>query len=592
MPGFLGYLSMNKAILTHPIELGELVAPNQTGYQDADLTVSTDGLYGQVYRHAVNKFMNDRVFEQNDQYVLLLDGVILNKAALFDRFGDQADTQMRTLLPQLIASGETTFFNQFRGSFAGAHLNRATGELTVYTNQVGDKPVYYYEHQVTQTLYFAMDLMSLVTLMRQHGIDTELNQDAAYSLLTHGHVLCNETLVAGIRRLTPGHYLTFSKAGLRKQAYFTFSNQPVEIDEATAIAQLDHHFRRAVQLAFEKDREYGYRHLVALSGGLDARMTTWVAHELGYTEMLNYTFSQSDYLDETIPKQIARDLRHEWLFKALDNGLYLYQYFDQVITIGSGISRSASLTHTFSLLSTLNWEQYGLVHTGQLVDVIIGTYYSKGQLTDWHPGAGADSTRLIDRVHYAVANAVNLEDEELFKLYNRGLTGINGGLVPMQQFTETISPFLDVDLMAFCLSLPLRYRRGHHLYIKWINQCYPAAANYVYEKVNGKINRKIVTVSGVPIPWTSVPQAALKWVRKKLGLKLRTRQHMNPTDYWYAVNPELRHFYTQQFEQQITSIENPQLQADCQVLFEQGSVNEKDQVITLLGFATQLKGIS
>ena len=60
---------------------------------------------------------------------------------------------------------------------------------------------------------------------------------------------------------------------------------------------------------FEKDLEYGYKHLVALSGGLDSRMTAWVGHNMGYTNMLNYTFSQTDYLDETVPKEITDTLK-------------------------------------------------------------------------------------------------------------------------------------------------------------------------------------------------------------------------------------------------------------------------------------------
>ena len=70
--------------------------------------------------------------------------------------------------------------------------------------------------------------------------------------------------------------------------------------------------------------EYGYNHICSLSGGLDSRMTAIVAHEMGYDQQLNITFSQSDYLDETIAKQIASDYGHNWMFKSLDNGIFLF----------------------------------------------------------------------------------------------------------------------------------------------------------------------------------------------------------------------------------------------------------------------------
>lgn len=74
-------------------------------------------------------------------------------------------------------------------------------------------------------------------------------------------------------------------------------------------------FKNAIKRAFEKDLEYGYKHLVALSGGLDSRMTAWVAHTMGYTNMLNYTFSQTDYLDEKVPKQITDKLKQSGCLK-------------------------------------------------------------------------------------------------------------------------------------------------------------------------------------------------------------------------------------------------------------------------------------
>ena len=37
------------------------------------------------------------------------------------------------------------------------------------------------------------------------------------------------------------------------------------------------------------------------------------------------------------------------------------------------------------------------------------------------PGAGAYSTKLIDKVEYDVDKAFHLEDQEIFKFYNRDL---------------------------------------------------------------------------------------------------------------------------------------------------------------------------
>ncbi|PEN17505.1 asparagine synthase, partial [Bacillus wiedmannii] len=88
--------------------------------------------------------------------------------------------------------------------------------------------------------------------------------------------------------------------------YFNLNNTPREDkSEEAIIEEMDSLFREAIRLQFEKDREYGYKHIASLSGGLDSRMVNFVAHDLGYKDILNYTFSQSNYLDEKIAKDIA-----------------------------------------------------------------------------------------------------------------------------------------------------------------------------------------------------------------------------------------------------------------------------------------------
>ncbi len=591
LPGFFGYISPNNEVLNTEIELEDFISDSLYCVND-HLAFSYANMHGHIFRNTVNKFMRDKVFEENNTAVTVLDGIVLNSSELKHQVQLPQNTSMTEVI-NILNKQDELFFKYFKGSFSGASLNKQLNRFLLYTDQIGDKEVFYYYHNQSKTLYFGTGLVELARLIQKHLVkELTLNKNAAYSLLTHGHVLCNETLVNEISRLTPGYYLMFDGDGLQKCAYYQLSNQPIEIDEEEAIRKIDDYFRNAIQLAFEKDREYGYKHLVALSGGLDARMTTWVAHELGYPEMLNYTFSQTNYLDEKISKQITQDLNHEWLFKALDNGVYLYRYFDEAIALSGGTSRSASLTHTLSMLAQINFKQYGLVHTGQLGDVVLGTYYKEGRKNNFYSGAGAESYRLIDKVHYSKENAVNISDEELFKFYNRGFTGINAGLVPMQKYTETISPFLDIDFLNFCLSLPIRYRRGHHIYIKWVNKCYPEAADYVYEKVNGKINKKIITIKGVPIPWTSVPKAGLKFLKKKLKFNLKSKWHMNPLDYWYSNNPKLAGFYDDIFEQNIALIQDKELKADCRRQFKEGTTSEKDQVITLLASISKLKSIS
>ncbi|MDG1568077.1 hypothetical protein [Bacillus cereus] len=587
MPGFFGFISNNKSVLNNELDMYEIVDKSSDLIQE-EIEIQGSGIYGKIFRNAVNKFSFDKAFYSDQKNLIAIDGVVLNKHDLCEKY-DVSENEILNLIKKMSIEDSETFFRQFRGTFAGVFWDKETNKLKVFTNHIGDKEVFYYLCKESQVFYFSTDFKSLIKMVHeQTSRQFKINNNAAYSLMVHSHVLCNETLFEDVYRLTPGHYIQYSSGTIEKECYYAIDNTPISISKEEALARLDTLFRNAVKRVFEKDLEYGYKHLVALSGGLDSRMTAWVGHNMGYTNMLNYTFSQTDYLDETVPKEITDTLKSEWMFKALDNGTYLYKYFDESVKISGARSQSCTISHTLSMLSNLNLKEYGLVHTGQLGDVVIGTFYDQGRKQNFKPGFGAYSTKLLDRVQYTEEKAVHLEDQEIFKFYNRGFTGVNIGLKPMFLYTETTSPFLDVDFLDFCLSLPLEYRSGHKIYIEWINKFYPEAADFIYEKVKGKINRKTITVQGIPVPWTSVPAAAVKLIKNKLGLKLSSKKHMHPMDYWYQNNKNLRDFYEEKYNENINLLTEESLRKDCEFLFREGNTLEKDQVVTLLGFLKQM----
>ncbi len=589
MPGFFGFISNQEIALENDIEIYDIFDTNDNLIEEKK-TINAPHLYGRFFRNTVKKFENDKTFSQDEETFCIVDGVILNKIDLMGKY-EIKNGDMFSLTKKMAKLGAEAFFDEFRGHFSGVFLDKKANTFNLYTNHIGNKEVFYYLDKQADILYFGTDVDVLMKLIHKHtGKRFKLNKNAAYSMITHSYTLCNETLFEEVFRLTPGHYLQYSAKGISKKCYFEIDNTPIDMTEEEAMAKINQLFRNSVKRSFDKDKEYGYKHIAALSGGLDSRMTTWVAHDMGYTNTLSYTFSQTDYMDETIPKQMAGKLKNEWIFKSLDNGIYLYKYFEEAVKISGGRCQSCSITPTLSMANTLNMDQFGIVHTGHLGGAILGTYYEKGRKEDFHPGAGANSTRLIEKVQYTEENSVHLNDKEIFKLYNRGFTGNLIGLKPFLKTTEAISPYTDVEFMSFALTMPFKYRTGHSIYIKWINKYYPEAANFVYDKVKGKISRKLITVKGVSIPWTSIPAAFVKLLKIKLGLKLNSKNHMNPIDYWAKINPELSRFYQESFKKNIHLIKDEELRNDCKVAFESGNSMEKDQIISFMAFLRIMEG--
>lgn len=546
-------------------------------------------------RRVVNKFMNDRLFHDDDNYLVIVEGVVLNNHDLMQENG--TDSWLECIIKLYLSHGDA-FFNAFRGSFSGALYDKKENKWLVYTGHTGEKQIFY--SKTPDGFLFGSEMRFMVESLKSNRLPVTIDKTGAYLSLTHGFCIEDRTLVREIHKLIAGHYLRLTSRGLEVIQYHRFSNKPDEsITQESAIETIDALFRQAIRRQFGKDREYGYRHIACLSGGLDSRMTVWVAHEMGYTDQTNIDFSQSGYLDFTVSQQIAVDLHHDYFFSPLDGGDFIHRYkFCPEITYGSGFL----LGHGYSLEKLIDYEPFGIMHTGQIGDAILGTFFKKNEYNAAVKlGQGAYSQVLIDRLSdYRFVEVY--ENEEIFCLYTRAFTGANQGLLTFQENTESCSPFTDVDFLEYCYSIPLNLRFKHRIYIDWILAKYPQAGEYVWEKIKKPLKPvpesaapKYMTVFGVKVPHYSDPKFKkyLKgFVRRRLGLQKKGEKpktivqsspySMNPVDYWYNTNPAIGKFIQSFWEENASNIPYPELRSDMEYLVKGNTVYDRLQSLNVL----------
>lgn len=539
-----------------------------------------------VERYTINKFLNDKAFYEDNDFVVITEGVILNSLSLQKKYlgteESSAEKMALTVIKMYQEKGEK-FFEDFRGNFSGVFYDKKNDLWLIYTNHVGDKQLFY-----TQTEYgfaFASEVTWLTDYRKNNGFKCIINNDGVYFLLTYGFMLEEHTVFSEIKKITAGKYAKITNGKLSIETYYRLDNTSnYNETENEIIDNMDKLFRNAIQLEYEKDKEYGYKHFASLSGGLDSRMNVWVAHDMGYTEQLNWTMSQCDYLDEKIAKDIARDLKHEWIFKSLDNGNYLIGLTDDMIDLQFGTVLSSGSAHSRSFMKLFNSSEYGVEHTGQLGDAVLGSYLTKKESSNY-AGLGAYSTMLLDKISDYKCKE-SYENSEIFKFYNRAFTGILQGNMITQEYTEAVSPFLDVEFMNYCLHIPKEYRIGEQIYMKWIIKKYPEAAKYKWERINARITDKWIDIKGYHFLLKRLPIIIInKYLPfTRMNKLAKCNSSMNPLDYWYATNPFLRDDMNNYFENSIKLVPDKykSIKLDLEKLYE-GSVIDKILAITMLG---------
>lgn len=528
-----------------------------------------------VIEHFTNKkFIDDKILAEDSSYIIGIEGVILNLKHL------KAETKQANIFDVvkcLYESSGIDFVKRLKGSFSGFIYSKKDQKWQIFTDPIGSKRLFYFQNETY--FIFASELRDISFQLSSLGIQNSLNHQAAYLLLTYGYMMEDISLIDNVKRIQGGIILSYQNESISTKEYFHLRNIKQTKDSSEEIIEkMDQLFTNAIKMEFEKDKEYGYKHIATLSGGLDSRMTVLMAHKLGYSEQLNFTFSQSDYLDEKIAKKIASDHKHEFLFQSLDHGNYLKQ-IDKTTYYNDGLILYSGSAHVMRAIENMNFDSYGMIHTGLVGDAVIGSFLSKPFVVPPTVEMGAYSKKLLAKVTPFILEILpNYASEELFKFYGRGFSGALNGNYYFDIFSQTVSPFLEIDFLTYCYSIPEDKKYKQKIYLEWIAKKHAEFAKYPWEKTGVSPLKSMNYKRYFDLGYYK--RMSLKFFDKLSG---KMKSGMNPFDFWLIENEGLKDTINAYFVSHIKLLDNNiELKQDCIQLFNNGNSGEKFQVLTLL----------
>src|ERR1700733_8923842 len=214
---------------------------------------------------------------------------------------------------------------KLRGMFAFAIWDENKKTLLLARDRVGIKPLYY--SLTDEAIVFGSEIKAILA---DPSINRELAPEIIDRFLTFLYVPGEETLLKGVRKLAPGHYLLVrnGKAELRQYWDLQFSkpSNPLSLNEAEN--ELSNLLAEAVELHMIADVPVG----VLLSGGVDSTAVLSFAAERTDKEISSYTvgFSDSGVADERPYAKLAAETfgtqHHDMTITASDFAAFLPQY--------------------------------------------------------------------------------------------------------------------------------------------------------------------------------------------------------------------------------------------------------------------------
>ena len=530
-----------------------------------------------VCRNVLNKYMDDKLFEETDEAIIILDGVILNKKELMQKYA--SDSWISTFLKMRAES--KSWFENFRGVFAGAVLDKKTGLWTCFTDQCGAHLLMTYSENGNTAIGTQVNYFS--DWMRLNSIERKIDSDWKNDILSYGGMRDAQTILSGVRRVYPGHYCVYDNKNGRfqeKKYYMVTKKHQTTLSDDEIIEKLDSLFHQAIGRILDKDMEYGYKTVVDISGGLDSRMNAVTAKTENKGRLFGITYAQRNSDDQKLADKVAKKLGIESQFYPMDGGNFLAD-IDSYVFMNGGFNYYFGITGGKSVLELLDpakfgaeiWGLLGTIHNGAIG--AIDDEKTQWTYKDW---------RISQRynVDEKPRNAHEHEDNELLWHYIRGmLIGMNTGLI-RQNFVEPITAYGDVEFMDFYFSIPNRKRVKEDINRKWMLKKYPFIAKIPNSRtglpvMNGKIERIL-----------ALPRRLFRGICHHIFGFQKKSWSMNPVEQWYKGNPVLKEKINQYYNDNIETVSiDEELSCKTRELFTDGNITEKLLAVTVLSAVKQ-----
>lgn len=149
------------------------------------------------------------------------------------------------------------------GMFAFAIWDEQNSELFCVRDHFGTKPFYYYQTSDGRLLCSTM----IRNIMKDEGFVKEINTDMLQIYMSLTYVAGEDTFFKGVKKLMPGHWLSFKNGSLELHRYWTPQFEP---DDSKNVDDWADEIHSTVQKMIEEVKENGEIAESFLSGGVDS----------------------------------------------------------------------------------------------------------------------------------------------------------------------------------------------------------------------------------------------------------------------------------------------------------------------------------
>ena len=418
----------------------------------------------------------------------------------------------------------------FEGMFAFAIWDDDQQQLLIARDRFGIKPLYY--APVNGGVRFASNTQSLI---QSGGIDLEIDPVGLHHQFTlHGVIPAPHTILKGIKKLEPGHWLIINPDGqmYKKQYWRLESNKQHQQQYQTEEQWIEALHQRLKDAVHKRLTAADVPVGVLLSGGLDSSLIVGLLAEAGVKDIRTFSIGFEDVAEEKGSEFEYSDLvveRYQTRHKKylISNSEVLPRLPEAIANMSEPMFGQDAIA--FYLLSEQVSQDVKVVMSGQGADEVFAGYFWYPQMAEAgsnlkpnQPLVDAFAPFYFDRSHaewlkmiedkYHVSDVTsNFIDD---KLNEPGADSFIDSVLRLDSTTLIVDdPVKRVDNMTMAWSLEARVPFLDHSLVELAMSAPASLKLKDFKYVLKKVARGVVPDAVIDRPKGYFPMPALKYVR-------------------------------------------------------------------------------
>lgn len=204
------------------------------------------------------------------------------------------------------------FATKVRGQFSFIFENDEV--ILAYVDKIRSFPILTYSSN--DRLFISNSIKYFDTLKSNNNH----NENAVLAFEMSGYTLGNETLYLGLESVEQGSFILYRKdeKAIYKEKYYSFFE---ENNFQSSTSELLEDLNNVVNQSIARliNIANGRKIILPLSAGLDSRLILGKLVELGYSNILTYTYGSKNIWEREVAEKSANQLGVEWIFLNLTN---------------------------------------------------------------------------------------------------------------------------------------------------------------------------------------------------------------------------------------------------------------------------------